>query len=75
MSMKLGDLRRFKVSMPLKSDRLEGKPFLVLKERLVDTGDAHLGDAHLVSFLLDGKVWELNFAWVLRNSEAHDEAG
>lgn len=68
MSMKPGDLRKFKVSMPLKSDRLEGKPFLVLKERLVDTGDTHL-----VSFLLDGKVWELSFAWVLRNSEAHDE--
>lgn len=70
MSMKPGDLRRFKVSTPLKSDRLEGKPFLVVKERLADTGDARL-----VSFLLDGKVWELNFAWVLRNSEAHDEAG
>ena len=67
--MKPGDLRKFKMDMPLKSDTLVGRPFLVVNHRVGQ------GGTHLVSFLLDGRVWELAQTWVLLNSEAIDEAG
>ena len=67
--MKPGDLRKFKIESSLKSVNLDGKPFLVVKH------GARPDDTHLVSFLLDGKVWELASSWVLLNSEAIDEAG
>ena len=67
--MKPGDLRKFKMDMPLKSDTLVGRPFLVVKHRIGRDG------THLVGFLLDGRVWELAQTWVLLNSEAIDEAG
>jgi len=63
-----GDLRRFKMDMPLKSDNLTGRPFLVVKHRVGQDG------TNLVGFLLDGRVWELAQTWVLLNSEALDEA-
>ncbi len=66
--MKPGDLRKFKMDMPLKSDKLVGRPFLVVKHRIGQGGTG------LVSFLLDGKVWELAWTWVLLNSESIDEA-
>ena len=69
MGMKPGDLRRFKIESSLKSVNLDGKPFLVVKHGADPDG------AHLVSFLLDGRVWELASSWVLLNSEAIDETG
>ena len=67
--MKPGDLRKFKMDMPLKSDTLVGRPCLVVNHRVGQ------GGTHLVGFLLDGRVWELAQTWVLLNSEAIDEAG
>ncbi len=67
--MKPGDLRKFKIESSLKSVNLDGKPFLVVKHGVGPD------DTHLVSFLLDGRVWELASSWVLLNSEAIDEAG
>ena len=67
--MKIGDLRKFKMDMPLKSDKLVGRSFLVVKHRVSQDGTC------LVGFLLDGRVWELAQTWVLLNSEAIDETG
>lgn len=63
--MKPGDLRRFKDGDA--SGLAAGKIFLVVKHRISED------DTRLISFLLDGRMWELASAWVLRNSEALNE--
>lgn len=63
--MKPGDLRRFKDGDA--SGLAAGKIFLVIKRRISED------DTHLISFLLDGRMWELASAWVLRNSEELNE--
>ena len=46
--MKPGDLRKFKMDMPLKSDKLVGRPFLVVKHRIGQDG-THLSASSLMA--------------------------
>ena len=62
--MKTGDLRRFKGNAGL----ADGKTFLV-----VGIENPPGRPPHNVTFLLDGKLWNLSHSWVLENSEPADE--
>lgn len=62
--MKTGDLRRFKGDAGLAT----GKSFLVVE---IETPAGR--PPHNVTFLLDGKLWNLSHSWVLENSEPADE--
>lgn len=65
--MKTGDLRRFKGESGLAS----GKTFLVVDDGRHETPAGR--SPYNVTFLLDGKLWNLSHSWVLENSEPADE--
>ena len=62
--MKTGDLRRFKGDAGLAT----GKSFLVVE---IEAPPGR--PPHNITFLLDGKLWNLSHSWVLENSEPADE--
>ena len=65
--MKTGDLRRFKGEAGL----ADGKTFLVVDDYRHEVSAGR--PPHNVTFLLDGKLWNLSHSWVESNSEALDE--